>query len=66
LQDKHNIRTLFINITFIYTRCETGKQSSPKICFSNFSYKQMLDFPTMHIYCKKYIYCLHNIATFII
>jgi hypothetical protein len=30
LQDKHNIRTLSLNIKFICTRCETGLKSSPK------------------------------------
>ena len=31
LQDKPNIRTLSLNIKFIYTRCETGLNSEPSI-----------------------------------
>jgi hypothetical protein len=31
LQDKHNIRTLSLNIKFICTRCETGLKSSRKL-----------------------------------
>ena len=31
LQDKHNIRTLSLNIKYICTRCETGLKSSPKL-----------------------------------
>ena len=34
LQDKHNIRTLSVNIKFICTRCETGMKSSPKARYS--------------------------------
>jgi hypothetical protein len=34
LQDKHNIRTLSLNIKFICTRCETGLKSSPKARYS--------------------------------
>jgi hypothetical protein len=34
LQDKHNIRTLSLNIKFICTRCETGLKSLPKACYS--------------------------------
>jgi hypothetical protein len=34
LQDKHNIRTLSLNIKFICNRCETGIKSSPKARYS--------------------------------
>jgi len=34
LQDKHNIRTLSLNIKFICSRCETGLKSSPKARYS--------------------------------
>jgi hypothetical protein len=34
LQDKHNIRTLSLNIKFICTRCETGLKGSPKARYS--------------------------------
>jgi hypothetical protein len=34
LQNKHNIRTLSLNIKFICTRCETGLKSSPKARYS--------------------------------
>jgi hypothetical protein len=34
LQDKHNIRTLSLNIKFICTRCETDLKNSPKARYS--------------------------------
>jgi hypothetical protein len=34
LQDKHNIRTLCLNVKFICTRCETGLKSSMKARYS--------------------------------
>jgi len=36
LQDKHNICTLSVNITFIWNRCETGKKARRIWLFSCF------------------------------
>jgi hypothetical protein len=37
-QDKHNIRTLSVNVKLIWTCCETGEKSSPKVRFSTCFY----------------------------
>ena len=56
LQDKHNIRTLSVNIKLIFTHCETDQKSISKDSLFYHFYKtrpnRFLYFPTMYVSCS--------------
>ena len=56
LQDKHNIRTLSVNITFIWNRCETDGKARRRLAFSLFLKLVEINFIFVDNVCILFIY----------
>jgi hypothetical protein len=56
LQDKHNIRTWSVNITFIWNRCETARKARRRLAFFLFLKLVEINFKFVDNVCILFIY----------